>query len=206
MSTISIPTMYVMYNPIVPPRYSIGPALTSRPSSFFAFSGRFVRMRRLCRLGSLRRVPGRLPRPLLQQRLLAVVQESSLVVVDALEPVSEARAACRVEGVDPEGALVEEWAHLDADLPEAHAQAYHNVKKYWSAILNTCTRALQLCSRRCSGKKGLAEAFSPKRLQKAMRCTIVTMGCVDEPGSGSSVESRGMICTERLTLTGNPGS
>jgi hypothetical protein len=51
----------------------------------------------------------------------------------------------------------------------------------------------------------LSEGFLPKRLQKAMRCTIVTIGCVDEPGDGDSVDLDGKD-TERLTLAGNLGS
>jgi hypothetical protein len=38
-----------------------------------------------------------------------------------------------------------------------------------------------------------------------MRCTIVTIGCVDEPGDGDSVDLDGKD-TERLTLAGNLGS
>jgi len=46
-----------------------------------------------------------------------------LAVVNALQPVSKAGAAGRIYGVHPEGGLVEEWAHLDAHLPEASANA-----------------------------------------------------------------------------------
>lgn len=58
-------------------------------------------------------------RSLLQQNRLALSQCSALSVVDALQPVSKAGAAEGVHGVGPEGLLVEERAHLDADLPEA---------------------------------------------------------------------------------------
>lgn len=77
-----------------------------------------------CRPRSLLSVPSRLPRPLLQQRLLSIRQDRRLPVVDALQPVAEAGTARGVDGVDPEGALVEEGAHLDADLPEAYGGAY----------------------------------------------------------------------------------
>lgn len=71
----------------------------------------------------LLRVPLGLARPLLEEESLAIVQRRGLSVVDALEPVSEAGAAEGVHGVGPEGALVEEGSHLDADLPEAHGEA-----------------------------------------------------------------------------------
>lgn len=64
-----------------------------------------------------------LPRPLLQQSPLSLAQHLGLSVVDALQPVSEARSAERIDGVRPQGGAVEEGAHLDADLPEAHGQA-----------------------------------------------------------------------------------
>lgn len=64
-----------------------------------------------------------LPSPLLQQSPLALAQHLRLPVVHALQPVSEARAAERIDGVRPQGGAVEEGAHLDADLPEAHGQA-----------------------------------------------------------------------------------
>lgn len=78
---------------------------------------------RLSRLGRRLRITLRLPRPLLQQQSLALFQHLGLSVVDALQPVSEAGTAGGVDGVHPEGALVEEGAHLNADLPESHGEA-----------------------------------------------------------------------------------
>lgn len=69
-----------------------------------------------------------LPRPLLQQSPLPLAQHLGLSVVHALQPVSEARSAERIDGVRPQGGAVEEGAHLDADLPEAHGEAYSKDK------------------------------------------------------------------------------
>lgn len=69
----------------------------------------------------------RLPRPLLQQSPLPLAQLRSLSVVHALQPVSEARSAKRIDGVRPQRGAVEEGAHLDADLPEAHGEACRSV-------------------------------------------------------------------------------
>lgn len=64
-------------------------------------------------------------RSLLQQDGLALSQRSALTVVDTLQPIAEAGAAGGVDGVCPEGLLVEERAHLNADLPEADGNTYN---------------------------------------------------------------------------------
>jgi hypothetical protein len=69
-----------------------------------------------------------LPRPLLQQSPLPLAQLLRLSVVHTLQPVSEARSAERIDGVRPQRGAVEEGAHLDADLPEAHGEACKKVK------------------------------------------------------------------------------
>lgn len=40
-----------------------------------------------------------------------------MAVLNASEPVAEAATGAGVEGVNPEGFLVEERAHLNAELP-----------------------------------------------------------------------------------------
>lgn len=70
-----------------------------------------------------------LPRPLLHQSPLPLAQLRSLSVVNALQPVSEARSAERIDGVRPQRGAVEEGAHLDADLPEAHGEACRSENK-----------------------------------------------------------------------------
>lgn len=62
-------------------------------------------------------------RALLEEEGLALAQRLGLAVVDALQPVAEAGAAEGVHGVGPQRGLVEEGAHLDADLPEADSDA-----------------------------------------------------------------------------------
>jgi hypothetical protein len=54
------------------------------------------------------------PRPLLQDRPLALVQHGLLPLVDALQPVAEAGAHGAEDGVGPETPLEEDGAHLDA--------------------------------------------------------------------------------------------
>ena len=96
------------------------------PSFFFLicrFVLRSVSLLRALTLRSSSSILLRLSLPLLQQHGLARRQRRSLSIVNALQPVSEARAAEGVDGVSPEGGLVEERAHLDADLPEAHGEA-----------------------------------------------------------------------------------
>lgn len=95
-----------------------------------------------------------LPRPLLQQSPLPLAQLRGLSVVHALQPVSEARSAERIDGVRPQGGAVEEGAHLDADLPEAHGEA--------------CRK---LASKRDFAPGGGGN--EPKQLQKAMRWTMM---------------------------------
>lgn len=95
--------------------------------TFSLFS--FVALLCALRLSSSSGVPLRLSLPLLQEHSLARRQRGRLSVVDALQPISEARAAEGVDGVCPEGRLVEEWAHFDADLPEAGGEAYRRRKK-----------------------------------------------------------------------------
>ncbi|KAG8424662.1 hypothetical protein J3458_001434 [Metarhizium acridum] len=68
-------------------------------------------------------LPLRLPLALLEQKGLALAQHGALLVVDALQPVSERAAAQSVRRVRPQRRLVEEGAHLDSDLPEAHGEA-----------------------------------------------------------------------------------
>lgn len=70
-------------------------------------------------------IPLRLARSLLEKDGLSLLQCVGLSVVDALEPVSEAGAAGRIDGVHPEGGLVEEGAHLNTHLPESGAEAFN---------------------------------------------------------------------------------
>lgn len=60
---------------------------------------------------------------LLQQLVSSVGQESELPVLYAHEPISKAATNSSVNGVDPEGFLVEERAHLNAELPESCGDA-----------------------------------------------------------------------------------
>jgi hypothetical protein len=57
------------------------------------------------------------PCSLLEQLVSSVGEESELAVLDAHEPVAEASTDSSVDGVDPERFLVEERAHLNAELP-----------------------------------------------------------------------------------------
>lgn len=57
------------------------------------------------------------PGSLLEQLVSSVGEESELAVLNAHEPVAEAAPDSGVDGVDPEGLLVEERAHLNAELP-----------------------------------------------------------------------------------------
>ena len=57
------------------------------------------------------------PRSLLEQLVSSVGEESELAVLNAHEPVAEAATDSGIDGVDPDGLLVEERAHLNAELP-----------------------------------------------------------------------------------------
>lgn len=60
---------------------------------------------------------------LLEQSLPSLREDLQLPVLNALEPVPEASSDAREERVHPEGFLVQERAHLDAQLPEADGDA-----------------------------------------------------------------------------------
>lgn len=115
-------------------------SLNPRPSHFHHFpSG--PRLNALVRRlrGSSLRSPRLCPHPLLQQPVLAVTQRRRLSVVHALKPISEAGTTGCVDGVDPQRALVEKGAHLDANLPEAHGQACLS----WVSMVFIESRGLQ---------------------------------------------------------------
>lgn len=57
------------------------------------------------------------PCALLEKSISPVCQHLELALFDACEPVSEAATDGCVDGVDPEGFLVEERAHFNAELP-----------------------------------------------------------------------------------------
>lgn len=101
------------------------PFITFRPSTTFSL---LLRPHNLSLLSPLR-IALCLPRPLLHQSPLPLAQLRSLSVVNALQPVSEARSAERIDGVRPQRGAVEEGAHLDADLPEAHGEACRSENK-----------------------------------------------------------------------------
>jgi hypothetical protein len=72
----------------------------------------------------LGRLSLRPPRSLLQQTCPPRSQDSLLSLFHTHQPVAE-RAACASEdGVHPEGSLVEERTHLEAELPDADCEAY----------------------------------------------------------------------------------
>jgi hypothetical protein len=78
----------------------------------------------LCVLGSdLVSIPRGPPCALLEDGRFPLGQHGRLPLVDALEPVSEAAADAGKDGPGPEGGLVEEGAHLEAELPEADGDA-----------------------------------------------------------------------------------
>jgi hypothetical protein len=61
---------------------------------------------------------------LLDQGVSSVGQESELSLLNTREPVAEAATKAGVDGVDPEGLLVEERAPLNAQLPQPRGNAW----------------------------------------------------------------------------------
>jgi len=66
-------------------------------------------------IGIARRLTG----SLLQNRLFSVGEHGILPLVDTLQPVSKAPTDTGEYGPGPERAAVEEWPHLEAELPES---------------------------------------------------------------------------------------
>lgn len=60
---------------------------------------------------------------LLQNGLSSLSEDLQLSLLDALEPVAETSTNTREEGVHPEGFLIQEGAHFDAQLPESDGNA-----------------------------------------------------------------------------------
>lgn len=73
---------------------------------------------------SNRLLPFRPSRPLRQKRRPPRLQDSLLPLIHARQPVPEAAADAGEQRIRPQRLLVEERAHLDAELPEACCEAY----------------------------------------------------------------------------------
>jgi hypothetical protein len=71
-------------------------------------------LRMLCCGGLVTLLP---PCPLLEQLISSVGQQPELAVFDTREPVAKAATDSSVDGVHPKRLLVEERAHLNAELP-----------------------------------------------------------------------------------------
>jgi hypothetical protein len=76
-------------------------------------------------------------RTLFQQLVASIGQHPELSVLDAHEPVSKAAANSSVDGVDPERLLVEERAHLNAELPQSCSDAC-NKPRWLASALAVC--------------------------------------------------------------------
>lgn len=63
------------------------------------------------------------PGSFLEEGVSSVGEESELPLLDAREPVAKAATNAGIDGIDPEGFLVEERAHLNAELPESCSDA-----------------------------------------------------------------------------------
>lgn len=61
---------------------------------------------------------------LLEQRVPLLAQESVLSLLHAKQPVAEAATDAGIYRVDPKRVLVEERAHLNAELPYADSDAF----------------------------------------------------------------------------------